>query len=301
MMWKYLAVPLVGAVIGYITNWIAVKMLFFPHYEKRLFGIRLPFTPGVIPKGKPRLAKAAGEVIEKQLLNEEVMRETLLSEEIKQKMFQTVEEWTNERKASDLTLRQAVLHVVDQDSLNDIIAQTEEDISDYLRTKISEKDPAKLLAEKIVEEAKSRLADSMVGMFLSGSFMDKLAEEIENKVQEYLDTELYPMIDMEVQKESLNLQNKQCRDLIYSLEGWDFSLPEMIWELYEKAVQSHLVDILDTLDFSTIVQNKINSMQVEELEEIVLHIMKKELSAVVNIGALIGLLLGLANILIMRI
>lgn len=301
MMWKYLAVPLVGAVIGYITNWIAVKMLFFPHYEKRLFGIRLPFTPGVIPKGKPRLAKAAGEVIEKQLLNEEVMRETLLSEEIKQKMFQTVEEWTNERKASDLTLRQAVLHVVDQDSLNDIIAQTEEDISDYLRTKISEKDPAKLLAEIIVEEAKSRLADSMVGMFLSGSFMDKLAEEIENKVQEYLDTELYPMIDMEVQKESLNLQNKQCRDLIYSLEGWDFSLPEMIWELYEKAVQNHLVDILDTLDFSTIVQNKINSMQVEELEEIVLHIMKKELSAVVNIGALIGLLLGLANILIMRI
>ena len=131
--------------------------------------------------------------------------------------------------------------------------------------------------------------------------MDKLAEEIESKVQEYLDAELYPLIDMEVQKESLNLQNKQCRELIYALEGWDFSLPEMVWEFYEKAVRNYLVDILNALEFSTIVRNKINSMQVEELEEIVLHIMKKELSAVVNIGALIGLLLGLANILIMKI
>ena len=38
--------PLVGAVIGYFTNMIAVKMLFFPHEEKRIFGHRVPFTPG---------------------------------------------------------------------------------------------------------------------------------------------------------------------------------------------------------------------------------------------------------------
>ena len=30
-MWKYAMIPLVGAVIGYVTNWIAVKMLFFPY------------------------------------------------------------------------------------------------------------------------------------------------------------------------------------------------------------------------------------------------------------------------------
>ena len=52
---KYLARPLVGAVIGYFTNFIAVKMLFFPKREIRVFGKRLPFTPGAIPKGKERL------------------------------------------------------------------------------------------------------------------------------------------------------------------------------------------------------------------------------------------------------
>ena len=59
----YAVPPLVGAVIGYFTNMIAVKMLFFPHEEKHIFGWRVPFTPGAIPKGKERLAKAAGEIL----------------------------------------------------------------------------------------------------------------------------------------------------------------------------------------------------------------------------------------------
>ena len=59
---KYLAGPLIGAVIGYCTNYIAVKMLFYPRKEIRVFGHRLPFTPGAIPKGQQRLAKAATEM-----------------------------------------------------------------------------------------------------------------------------------------------------------------------------------------------------------------------------------------------
>ena len=43
---------IVGSVIGYATNWLAIKMLFRPLREKRLLGVRLPFTPGLIPKEK---------------------------------------------------------------------------------------------------------------------------------------------------------------------------------------------------------------------------------------------------------
>ena len=58
---KYLAGPVIGAIIGYFTNYLAVKMLFRPRTPKYLFGKQLPLTPGAIPKGKDRLAKAAGE------------------------------------------------------------------------------------------------------------------------------------------------------------------------------------------------------------------------------------------------
>ena len=80
MDWKLIAVPVIGAIIGYATNWIAVKMLFRPHKEVRVMGWKLPFTPEVIPKGQGRLARAVGRAVEEQLLTREVLEEELLSE-----------------------------------------------------------------------------------------------------------------------------------------------------------------------------------------------------------------------------
>lgn len=36
-MWKYIVTPIIGAIIGYVTNWIAVKMLFRPRKEVRVW------------------------------------------------------------------------------------------------------------------------------------------------------------------------------------------------------------------------------------------------------------------------
>ena len=47
-----IAGPLIGAVIGYFTNYLAVKMLFRPRREIKIGSKTLPFTPGVIPKRK---------------------------------------------------------------------------------------------------------------------------------------------------------------------------------------------------------------------------------------------------------
>ena len=48
-MVQYFIGPLVGAAIGYITNDIAIRMLFRPHQAKYIMGMRIPFTPGIIP------------------------------------------------------------------------------------------------------------------------------------------------------------------------------------------------------------------------------------------------------------
>ena len=62
-MLKYLAFPVVGAVIGYITNDIAIRMLFRPHQAKYFMGIHIPFTPGISPKEKSRIASAIGKAV----------------------------------------------------------------------------------------------------------------------------------------------------------------------------------------------------------------------------------------------
>ena len=58
--------PIIGALIGWGTNFIAIKMLFHPHNEVRF----LCFTfQGVIPKRQRELAKKIGEVISQELLS----------------------------------------------------------------------------------------------------------------------------------------------------------------------------------------------------------------------------------------
>ena len=59
----YASGPIIGAIIGYITNFIAVKMLFHPYKPIKIFGFTLPFTPGIIPKRKPKLAKAISRAV----------------------------------------------------------------------------------------------------------------------------------------------------------------------------------------------------------------------------------------------
>lgn len=39
---SYIIAPLLGGVIGYITNDIAIRMLFRPHKAKYLFGVHIP-------------------------------------------------------------------------------------------------------------------------------------------------------------------------------------------------------------------------------------------------------------------
>ena len=83
-MLKYIAAPLIGALIGYCTNYIAVKMLFRPRHEKYFFGHKVPLTPGAIPKGKTRLAKSVGDVISNHLVTSEISRVRRLMKRQKQ-------------------------------------------------------------------------------------------------------------------------------------------------------------------------------------------------------------------------
>lgn len=65
--------PVVGSVIGYSTNWLAIKMLFKPHEAKYIGKLKIPFTPGVIPRERQRIASSLGEAVGNNLLTDEVI------------------------------------------------------------------------------------------------------------------------------------------------------------------------------------------------------------------------------------
>ncbi|OQX09540.1 MAG: hypothetical protein BWK76_22040 [Desulfobulbaceae bacterium A2] len=71
IFWTWFAPPLVGAFIGYLTNRIAIRMLFRPLRPWRILGLRLPMTPGVIPARRKQLAQNIGEMVGAHLLTAE--------------------------------------------------------------------------------------------------------------------------------------------------------------------------------------------------------------------------------------
>jgi len=73
----YLVPPLLGALIGYVTNYIAIRMLFRPLRPWRVLGIRLPLTPGIIPAKRGELAQRMGEMVGSHLLTADDIRQAL--------------------------------------------------------------------------------------------------------------------------------------------------------------------------------------------------------------------------------
>jgi uncharacterized membrane protein YheB (UPF0754 family) len=67
-LWIYFAPPVAGAIIGYFTNDIAIKMLFRPYKPIYVGKRQLPFTPGLIPRNQERLAKRIADTIMGSLL-----------------------------------------------------------------------------------------------------------------------------------------------------------------------------------------------------------------------------------------
>jgi uncharacterized membrane-anchored protein YjiN (DUF445 family) len=86
--------PLGGAVIGFITNVIAIRMLFRPLREIRVFGLRLPFTPGLLPRQRHKLADSIGAMVERELLTPEILRERLHREDVKEELRTSISRYT---------------------------------------------------------------------------------------------------------------------------------------------------------------------------------------------------------------
>jgi uncharacterized membrane protein YheB (UPF0754 family) len=71
---RLIGIPVMSAVTGYITNAVAVWMLFHPRREMRFLGFRFQ---GLIPKRRSEIAQSIGETIEKHLISHEDIRKVL--------------------------------------------------------------------------------------------------------------------------------------------------------------------------------------------------------------------------------
>ena len=90
--------PFIGALIGWGTNTIAIWMLFHPYEEKRIWRMKIPFTPGLIPARIERLAQEVSGTIRDHFISgadvKDILKELALGEilttEIKKRMHRSI-------------------------------------------------------------------------------------------------------------------------------------------------------------------------------------------------------------------
>ena len=292
MILEKLAGPLIGAVIGYCTNYIAVKMLFYPKKEIKIWGHKLPFTPGAIPKGKPRLAKAIGNIVANTLLTEEDLKKKILSDETENAVVEKIMDGLSTN-----------LHT----SINRICPEEEytnakEKVTNLLTDQILESVQNMNLEHIIVEEAgkavKSKTKGTMLEMFLNDEMLNSLIQPVGGEIVNYIQVSGADYIKGEISRKLAALEEKSILELCDNPNVSQDSVRGMVSSLYQTAIESAAGNLVSNLNIAGIIEEKVSEMSIDDLEKMVLSVMKKELDTIVNLGALVGAILGMLNIFI---
>ncbi|MDO5389566.1 MAG: DUF445 family protein [Eubacteriales bacterium] len=284
----------VGALIGYCTNYIAIKMLFHPRKPVTFMGKTLPFTPGVIPKNQSRIAQAVGSAVGESLLTSEDIVEALKSDEIKDAIAR---ETASQIMNPEVTLVSCVEKFSPSGA-----SETMEKLGDILTEKVVEGasriDYTDLISKTAVPAILQKVQNSMLAMFVNENMLQSFVEPIGDSVRWYMEdngTEIFrPIVQNEIDK----MQDLSVNEMLAAVKVDEAFVEKTVGDLYDQLVEEKAQEALKHFHIADLVEKKVNSMNVEELEALTMSVMKQELQAVINLGALIGAVIGIINIFI---
>lgn len=141
MMW--IVFPLIGGVIGWITNFVAIKMLFYP---RKPINLGLFKIQGVFPKRQKLFAERIANVVGEELLHIDEIKNAIKKEE----------------------------------NLAEVYTLIDEKIENFLKTKLGQAMPflAMFINDKTIATIKGVLVEEVQNMLPEA--IDKFADNIEN-------------------------------------------------------------------------------------------------------------------------
>ncbi len=161
--------PFISAAIGWVTNYIAVKMLFHPREERNLILFKLQ---GIFPKRKAVLADRLGEVVAKELISMPVLLEKVNNENTKTEIKTMIQDYVDNRLIQAITDSNPMLKMfATEEVLAPIklkIAEELENLIPILLEKVGSKmediDIEALVAEKVNQFSNEKLEAILMGV-----------------------------------------------------------------------------------------------------------------------------------------
>lgn len=130
MNYWLLIIPVISGFIGWITNWVAIKMLFHPRNPINILGIQVQ---GIFPKRQQQFAEKLGRLVSNELLS-----------------FSDIEEKINK-----------------PENLQKILPQVETHIDHFLRVKLGESMPmiSMFIGDKTIDKLKGIFMEELEILF----------------------------------------------------------------------------------------------------------------------------------------
>jgi uncharacterized membrane protein YheB (UPF0754 family) len=298
--------PLAGAVIGFVTNVIAIRMLFRPLREIRLFGIRLPFTPGILPRQRHKLAESIGGMVERELLTPELLRVRLQKDDVRKKVLQSLSAFTERLLAMPLgnlfaanagllagffriqaekhygEAAFSLISFLRRDSIRReleargraFLQQVILNLNVFQRIFLSAAQYDTTLSQRMPEIVED-LINQIQKMVNEPSIRKKLMESADGALER-----LFASPDKNLQNLfSMSAENKKALD-----EGLCSQLLRIAGEEIE--------NVLASINIKTLVSERIDSLDMIRVEKIILDVMANQLKWIDVFGAILGFAIG---------
>lgn len=295
-----IAPPIVGGVVGYITNDLAIRMLFRPLKPVYILGQQLPMTPGMIPKNKERLAAGIAAMVSDKLMSSEVLAETLLSDDMIAKVRAKVAEFIAKQKANDKPIRDALAQMVGTDTVDSLVSNIKGGIDQKIDDKMSDPSLVQSISQSVINEIQAMLNKNFLLNLGVSLFLDKgdIENTVRSMISDILRGEASRMVKSMVHTETDKFLQRPVSSILAQDEAKLQKFGDAIVDLYCKTVTDKLPEILAAIDIKEIVRKRVAGMDVLEMERMILDICNRELRAVVWLGAVLGAIIGCINIFI---
>ncbi|TNE73023.1 DUF445 family protein [bacterium] len=245
----------VSGLIGYLTNWLAITMLFKPKYKRPILG------QGLIPSQKNRIAYRLAQAVSTDLINPEI---------IKQKLIESDLIGTYRRKGLDL-----IHNVLQSEAFRNELKGI---ITEYVSSLVENPDVRAEIAKEIISKIEDSLDNNSMEKMALKAYMLMRGEHAQRMVENAI-------AQLPQQLESTLTKLDESLDKIPPLI-------EEKSEQIEEYVSKSLFSILQQFDVHQLVEENIQRFDEERLSNLIKGTTNEQFQYIQYLGALLGMIGG---------
>ena len=212
------------------------------------------------------------------------------------KIGNAIDEFVATQSGNEETIEQFAGHYLSSEDIDAMRGDVTGGIVKMVTAKLQNSDLGSSIAHMATGHVMEKTRNSLAGRLGAEMILQPLAQPIEKilskHINELLQNNSQQMIHDLVNKEADELLGMTMSQLTTGRDEQILQIKRGVLNAYHTIIVEHLPRILQDIDISAIIEQRINEMDMNEAEAIILDVMKKELRAIVWLGALLGCIMG---------